>query len=197
MNTSDLFFTLENKIGPRLLFLGVKTSDEVRHFSIPRIREKPILFIANILRLGDNRLGHWLCILISDNRSKDIYFLDSYAINPTLYGRDFSYFINRYSDFNIQMNTKRLQASDSIVCGLYCCYFIYILSRENIYELARLIRYKFSSLNYKENDKQIFRFYIRNLNTMECNYWRERGGISSYKNCLSEINRKGGKRPLG
>ena len=172
MNTEDLLRVLRGKLGNLVSFQGVLASDQVRNYIIPEFRENKIAFIANIIESTDSRLGHWVIFIIAKSPCNIIYFLDSYGLNPHHYSDNFKYFLNKYSKYTVRKLNKRLQDSDSIVCGLYCAYFIYHISRKSIDFLFHLLKKDFSVNNYKKNDAYIFSFYSKFLNRRSCQYWK-------------------------
>ena len=129
MNTNDVMYALRNKLGDKIYFAGVLSSDEVQSFKIPTLRLKPLIFIANILRKYDRKLGHWVTFLISKSPDNQIFFYDSYGLKPEWYSKDFASFINKNTRYDLYTHNRRLQSPTSLVCGLYCCHFVYLCSK--------------------------------------------------------------------
>lgn len=65
---------------------------------------------------------HWLCIIFSN--SNDAEYFDSLGRSPSFYGFNLTNFISRNSR-NIRMLLKKIQHSDSNLCGLYVLFFIF------------------------------------------------------------------------
>ena len=192
MNANDLMLALRGKIGNKIDFTGVISSDQIKNIQIPLVREKPISFISNILRGEDKRLGHWIVFLISESPRKYIYFFDSYGLKPDLYSLDFRMFLSNNSDFEVYTFNKKLQSSTSLVCGLYCSYFIYHISRYALNKVISIINQTFHANQSSQNDKRVYEFYVDKLNSRPCQYWKNReDAIITYEQCLGIVNERG------
>ena len=188
MNTADIADVLKGRVGPRLLFRGVLSSDQVKTFEIPRCREKDIAFVANILRMGDKRMGHWVVFLIKKSPEKTIYFLDSYGMKPRFYSKDFSEFVSRYQEYEVYSLSGKLQSDTSLICGLYASWYIYHCSRYTLSNVIRILRRNFTVGRGKENDATVFRFYLKKLNRKKCSYWRDIDqSLVTYNQCIAGL----------
>ena len=190
MDAYDLLYALRNKLGNKIDFAGVFSSDHVREFHLPLRRDKTIAFIANILREGDTRLGHWVAFAITKPPQNRIYFYDSYGLNPVLYTPDFKVFLKRNSDFEIYSFNRRLQSPKSSVCGLYCAHFIYLISKYEINKAVNILRRVFPTERGRKNDQRVYEFYINYLNTRPCLHWKNKTrAMITYEECKKNLLR--------
>ena len=164
MNTADIHYVLKGKVGNKILFRGVLAADQVRSLQIPNDRERDIAFVANILRLGDKRMGHWVVFLILKSPMKKIYFFDSYGMQPTFYSSDFDDFLKRNREYQLYILDRKLQSDESLVCGLYASWFIYHCSRYTLSKVIQILKKSFAVGKEEENDEAKFNFYLRKLN---------------------------------
>ena len=163
-------------------------ADQVNSFEIPNDREKDIAFVANILRLGDKRMGHWVVFLIIKSPMKKIYFFDSYGMEPTFYSGDFDNFLKRNREYELYTLNRKLQSDESLVCGLYASWYIYHTSRYTLSKVMQLLKKSFTSGKEKENDKAVFQFYLKKLNRKKCSYWRNIDeSLVTYKQCMKGL----------
>ena len=188
MDERDLIYALHRKVGNKVTFLGIKTSEQVRYLEIPSRRVKPLCFIANILRRNDRALGHWVVFLIFPYPC--LVFYDSYGVNPRWYGSDFSQFINRYDNYQLYFSSRPIQGARSLVCGLYCCHFIYLVSWYSWYKALVMLKSSFNSNNPDGNDKRMLEFYASYLNAKPCSMWRgQRYAMLSFEDCQKLLKR--------
>jgi hypothetical protein len=68
--------------------------------------------------------SHWVAIYAPNNDT--VYYFDSYADEPNNFLKNY---LSRYK--KIYKNKKSLQDQLSIVCGQYCIYVLYMLSKKN------------------------------------------------------------------
>ena len=188
MNSYDIYEVLRNRVGRNILFRGVLASDQVKSFEIPNMRDKDIAFIANILRLGDKRMGHWVVFLITKSPTKEIYFFDSYGLSPVFYSNDFAEFLKCNKEFELYAIKRKLQSDTSLVCGLYASWYIYHCSRYSLSRVMHILKKNFPTDNGKHNDKAVFNFYIKKLNRKKCSYWRNIDkSLVTYVQCRSSL----------
>ena len=193
MNTKELNLCLKNRLGNKINYVGVFSSDEVGDIKIPINRSMPIMFIANILSSTDdvNLMGHWICVYVEKHPYKQIIFLDSFGVNPILYCSGFKYFIERNRLFNIKQLGMQMQSSDSYKCGLYVVYFIHYTSLYGISELIMKIENNFSMNNTIANDRYVTKYYLTYLTNKKCIQWMSGSDRAiTYKECLAIINKK-------
>ncbi|CAC5417050.1 unnamed protein product [Mytilus coruscus] len=79
----------------------------------------PTAFIINTDRKQDPG-RHWLAFYVTSHRGE---FFDSYGRKPSSYSDVFNDFFV-VNNLTLQHNDKRLQSSDSKVCGYYCIYYL-------------------------------------------------------------------------
>ena len=189
MDVRELELALRSKIGDRVHYIGVYTSD-----NLPTVQYsiKPIIFIANTLKSSSdiNIIGHWVAFYIEYYPSKRIIFFDSYGISPYRYpNKSFSQYINMYKKKKMVLyyTSRQLQPNLSIKCGLYVLLFIHYTTH---YGLDNFIQYihQFHSKNaLSYNDKYVTRYYFKFLaKSKNCLEWKTKGKKAiTYKECLS------------
>ena len=200
MNSLDVWHALRGKLGNVGTFAGVLSSDKVRSFRIPLIRERSISFIANILRSNDRKLGHWVVFYVEASPINRIYFYDSYGLPPDIYTLDFSKFIGHYRErgYDLYAFDKALQGDASLICGLYCAHFIYHCTRFSISKVLRIISQTFQKNKPLTNDRRVFDFYQKKLNTKECSYWKAIDkSLVTYRQCVNARKKKDKKKKVG
>lgn len=142
MNTLQLEFFMKKDNFINKVFGGVLAKDQLSFFTT----KKPKAYIVNTD--PSNKIGkHWIVIWLDECST----FFNSSGKSPDI---DFSKFIIANSE-QYRFNTKRLQASDSNLCGQYCLLFCYFKSRNfSFKEILDLF-----SDNYELNDKIVKYFY--------------------------------------
>lgn len=129
-------------------FIGVFAADQLNF----HIAKRPACLISNTDNA--NMPGtHWVAIYF-DVRGNAFYF-DSFGRN--VYSQQFDKFLKMNAK-RIHVNKKRLQSSDTLVCGMYCIYFLYYITRNILNSFKR-----FSALNYLFNDKIVCRFMFKHF----------------------------------
>lgn len=174
MDTSELQYSLRGKLGDKVNYIGILSSDKVGIIHIPFIRSKPFVFIANILNneVDKNVMGHWVTFYVEKSPSKNIVFFDSYGINLKLYCKEFSDFIDRNNSFRIYEFGKQIQPNNSYKCGLYALFFVHYLSYKGIRETIFRVKNIFSYTNLLSNDRYVTRYYYAHLNKKNCYWWK-------------------------
>lgn len=134
----------------RNVFYGVYSCDELEQLE-PPIQTKIALIINTD---PSNKPGmHWQCLWIIDDRTS--YFFDSYGRPPT--NHYIKEFIKKNSNETVWKN-QQLQSFDSLLCGEYCCIFLWNmwdgLSIDNFYKL-----FSKNGIDYEKNDKQLRKLY--------------------------------------
>ena len=128
-------------------FKGVKTRD-IHIPSNPILNNKEIA--AYVVNTGYARSGvHWVLVLFTS--SCNIFF-DSFGRSPS------DLFLEtqiKQVNTSIIYNIKQLQHPKSSVCGHWAIYYTYFLCKGH--SLTE-INSRFSSTNYLENDKIVFKF---------------------------------------
>lgn len=134
MDTLQLTSVLSESPYTRKTFLGVFPSDWLPK---QRLHQRPAGLVVNTH--PHNLPGeHWLAIyLTADGRGE---FFDSYGHPPTspLFPKPILRFLRKNVRETV-FQTRQLQASDSVVCGYHCIFFLQLrskgLSFEQIQEL--------------------------------------------------------------
>lgn len=93
---------------------------------------------------------HWVAFFIDENG--DLETFDSYGNSPSLYSENIKRYMNNF-ERNIN-NTKRLQSSETRVCGQYCLF--YLMCRCKGYSLNDII--KVFSGDFRLNDQFVYNF---------------------------------------
>ena len=164
MNSHDIIWSLKNKLGGRVKFMGVYSADEVSNMNFHNYSsDKPYIFIANTLPSNIYSLGHWIVYYV-DTKIKQIYVFDSYGLDPRVYTQYFKRFFNNHPSFKIWYNIKRLQAEDSYVCGLYAVHATKTITNKGLNYFLQYIDRGWSFNNYRHNDRKIVR--LTNIHTL-------------------------------
>lgn len=168
MNSQQIQTALRGKINNQQInFLGCFSADEIVNLDVVDRKDKRgIVFIANILTKNQLQLmGHWIVFYIAN---KCIYFFDSYGLEPRLYSKHFINFLKKNSTFTILKNTFRLQADDTLVCGVYCCVFVFLLGKLGIMKTCLFITKSFSRKNFLNNDRKVIRYAYDHFVMPQC-----------------------------
>ena len=191
MDTEELDSCLKYRLGDRVNYIGIFTSDDVGNMRLVNDRKKPIIFIANTLTRADdiNVMGHWICFYIEKSPFNEVIFFDSYGLDPGLYCKGFETFISRNELYSIYDFGMQLQSTESYKCGLYVAFFIHYTSLCGIHETISKIKHTFSVYNTHANDRYVTRYFLTYLSGKSCAQWR-RGNkrAITYKECLANIN---------
>ena len=193
MDTEELDSCLKYKVGDKVNYIGIFTSDDVGNMKIDSGRTKPIIFIANTLTRADDVkvMGHWVCFYIEKSPFNDVIFFDSYGLNPRLYCKGFESFISINKSFSIHDFGMQLQPTESYKCGLYAVFFIHYTSLCGINETVMKIKNTFSIYNTYSNDRYVTRYYLTHLSKRLCSQWMKGYNRAiTYKECLSVINHR-------
>ena len=148
MNTSQLV-RIFTKIGGD--FQGVFTNDNFRIVNRG-------YYIVNTVS-DPSIMGHWVLFHIDERNN--VNFIDSFAKNPRIYGGNISKICNELNAKNV-VNIQ-LQSDDSLLCGLYCVYFVFYLTKE--YSFKRILSH--FSYNYRMNDRIVERI-LSKLGIQKC-----------------------------
>lgn len=94
-------------------------------------------------------MGHWVLFFIDEGNQ--VNFIDSFAKHPSTYGGNIFKICNKFNAKYVVKN--QLQSNDSLLCGLYCVYFIFYLNKK--FKMERILSH--FSCNYKKNDRMVER----------------------------------------
>lgn len=164
-------------LGDLKYFRGVYAADQIADTlmkkQILKNRNQPTAFIVNT-HPSQGPGEHWLAFYITpsserNNNNNDyiIEFFDSFGYNKSLSFIHTEYFYNfiRNNCFKtekIYTNIQRLQDRKSILCGYYCCLFLYFRCFYQ-YDFEKIITEIFTKQSYKKNDlnvKKLFKKYL-------------------------------------
>lgn len=112
LKTHEIWQIMTQDQFAREVFAGVFPIDRIpSHFSFPA---------AIIINTDphDKPGQHWISIYF-ESSSKATFF-DSFGQPPEFYGVRFD---------RLKWSSKRLQSSNSVICGLYCCLFVMFMAR--------------------------------------------------------------------
>lgn len=144
MNTHQIQCAIDCEQEMSKQIIGVFAADQ-----IPFHRSTPFGFIVNT---DPQSLPgkHWIACYVDSNNVLEIF--DSYGNSSNIR----SLFINRYmKDFHRTMiNPKRLQSSNSRVCGQYCLF--YLMCRCRGYTMTDITN--IFSQDFELNDQYVFDF---------------------------------------
>lgn len=142
-------------------FLGIFASDQLPE----KITSKPCALIVNT-DPSDQPGQHWVAIYVSKEGSLE--YFDSFGFYPFI--DSFKTFINNNCSDG-SFNAKRLQSETSMVCGLYCIYFL--VHRARNISLKQILS-KFDAKDYCSNDTIVCQFVNKyfNVKTNVCDFSR-------------------------
>ena len=175
MDTLEINKVLKGRLGHKVHYIGVFTSDSLPHISF---NSKPIVYIVNSLssKADIRRVGHWVAFYISFYPEKKVIFYDSYGLPPEFYSPHFSKFIhNQYSSFSIYEFGIQLQPNSSHKCGLYVLQFIHFVSHHGLDMFVNYYQNHFSQTRLNKNDVTTTQYYFKHLSfAKECSYWKNK-----------------------
>ena len=125
-------------------FGGVKAADELPT-CVDHSRKFFIVNTHNSYQTGE----HWVAMYLDPVPE----FFDSLALSPEYYKKSFQYFLVNHGP-SYRHNVKRLQSSDSIVCGQYCLFYIYHRSRN----ISMKLMFDMFSEDLESNDRLVSEF---------------------------------------
>lgn len=163
MNSRQLTSYLRCNVSTSPFFRGVFAVDEV----LAALRgdrtkvdeeDRARFYIVNT-DVATKRGRHWILLFVNP-RTRCIYFLDSYAQNPSEYGvimKDVATTMRdqhpMYTYFELPFC---IQSNVSALCGLYCIYFAYQLCRNVSFNDMCA---QFSPSDRRNNDKKLLHWY--------------------------------------
>ena len=122
------------------------------------VNNAPRAYIINSQESSNTYNGHWICVYYDGHNFE---FFDSFGKPPDYYSR----FLTRVlesNDTEYRMNTKRLQADSSAVCGHYCLYYCYYRCRGKT--MADILKEAFTKDLYS-NDLYVYDFIRTHFNS--------------------------------
>ena len=143
MNTYQLQCAIDCDLTMKHSICGVYAADE-----IPQTLQASHGFIANT-DPKQKQGQHWIAFLY-DNGVLECF--DSYGKSPDQYSASFKHFMSKYS--RLKVNTKRLQSSNTTVCGQYCLFFL--MCRTRGLPMEQIIN--MIEQNYYLNDQFVYNF---------------------------------------
>lgn len=106
------------------IFMGVIPKNQIIHHVISKKHTHKAV-IVNTDEYGQKG-SHWVAIFSPQN-TNTIFYFDSYGLNPS-YDFHIMALIKSFGKKRLFHSNVALQSLDSSVCGLYCIYFLYIMS---------------------------------------------------------------------
>jgi len=162
MNTAEITHLIGQDLKLTKIFLGVFPSDK-----LPPIKGKRQCLIANTD--DSSQPGqHWVAFYADKNGT--IEYFDSFGREP--YIDSFIDYLKMHDTESVRFNARHLQNDDSMVCGIYCLYYLYYKARG--VSLKRIL--KAFSRNYHRNDITVCsflyeKFHVRlNICDYKCKY---------------------------
>ena len=122
------------------------------------VNNVPRAYIINSQESSNTYNGHWICVYYDGHNFE---FFDSFGKPPDYYSRFLTRFLES-NDTEYQMNTKRLQADSSAVCGHYCLYYCYYRCRGKT--MADILKEAFTKDLYS-NDLYVYDFIRTHFNS--------------------------------
>lgn len=119
-------------------------------------RNKVCCYIINL----DNEDGtHWTCMICYYN---ECYYFDSYGI---IMPHEIIKFCKK-NKLKLTYNQTQIQSFESVLCGYFCFYFLYYMTkhakRDNMRKLLNLFIEPFDSINQEKNDSKI-QYFIKQI----------------------------------
>ena len=193
MDTSEIQNSLKYKLGDKIEYLGVFTSDHITNIKINKYRIKVVGFICNTLESTDSAtiMGHWVAFAIDKSPNDRIIFFDSYGFDPRLYAKGFRRFIDNNRNFKLFSFDRQYQLDTSYKCGLYTIFFIHNISLEGLRQTIIKIRSNLKQGNGHQNDEFVSRYYLKHITSGNCQQWRNKNGKTAftYQECKNLLNR--------
>ena len=187
MDVRELEIGLRGKLGDKINFAGIYTSDNIPHVTH---LSKPIIFIVNTLKSTSdiNAVGHWVAFYVMGSPVQTIVFFDSYGFHPKMYGKEFANVIERYHKLpffkTLSYFSMRLQPDLSMKCGLYVLFFIHYCSHKGLQKFLNIYQSTFSSKNLQNNDLFVTKYYFKHLNKNSCRHWKRGSNRAiTFKEC--------------
>ena len=172
MDVRELETSLSGRIGSKVNYLGVFTSDKLPFM---KTYSKPGIFIANTLKSNADvrTVGHWVCFYIEFLPDRRIIFFDSYGLPPSIYCEGFREFITNHKDFSIYDYGRQFQPDVSVKCGLYVLFFIHFISLYGVDRISWVFKHVFSKKDLQSNDKYVTLYYFKYLSRSHaCRNWK-------------------------
>lgn len=147
MDTKEIYDIIRKKGSLASIFLGVFPSD-----MLPKVvKKRPSAIIINTDPA--NKPGkHWVAAYFNNDNS--VEYFDSYGLSP--FNNEILNFLSENSSV-IYKNGVHLQGLNSLVCGLYCIFFLYFKCRG--YSLNKIL--KFFDKNRDKNDAKVCNFMYK------------------------------------
>ena len=159
MNAREIQDGLAGVLGDRVYFLGCHGQSHVSDLiHIARKQAKPCVFIINTLNesMGHNYMGHWITVYLNF-QSRTIGYYDSYNLHPKFNSPILHQFMQKCPHMKISTLNYRFQGLSSLVCGIYCMYFCFLLSHHTLKRAMCIIHATFRKSQFLQNDKKVTR----------------------------------------
>ena len=167
MDNITLNRVLKQFINTKYNYLGIFTISQLSTIDTKKYKYLAlILFIPNISKI----LGHWTVLIKVKN---NIYFLDSFGLNPKLYNFDLKHTFKSKIKYNYYYLNVQIQSNSSTTCGAYAIYFIHtmILCKYNIICLKKKINKHLKNRIKSINDNFVIQYmydYFKNSLPNNC-----------------------------
>ena len=172
MDVREIETSLRGRIGTKVVYLGVFTSDKLPY---NKISNKPTVFIANTLKSSANihTVGHWVCFYMEFHPFQRLIFFDSFGFPPRMYCEGFRKFLSYHNAFSIYDYGRQLQPTTSVKCGLYAVFFIHFISHYGIDRFSWTLKHIFSKKDLQSNDRYTSLYYFKYLSRpVGCKKWK-------------------------
>jgi len=143
MNTYQLQCAINCDPQMKRKIVGVYAADK-----IPHTLQNQSGFIANT-DPHQQHGRHWIAFF---NANEELECFDSYGLSPDKYSHSFKSLMSNFS--KLKVNTKRIQSSDTVVCGQYCLF--YLMCKTRGYTLEQIVN--IFNNNYHFNDQFVYNF---------------------------------------
>jgi hypothetical protein len=150
MNNLQIDQILRNTQTTKSGYLGCFSADNIPMGS------KVGFMVVNVASNG-SAMGHW--VMFYSNGKRAIFF-DSFGLSPNIYLGKIAKYYNSF-EYGTAAIEKAIQNSNSYVCGAYCIYYIYYLSKNTP---LSVINRRFSHKTKLGNDKRVEKFIMKLAN---------------------------------
>lgn len=139
--------------------VNICTMDEIFHF---RLDEKLINIMIINTAVGNQTLGHYLCVIRSE---LGIFMFDSFGMRPDFYNQKLEDYILSYK-LPVTVWKGRLQSFRSLACGCYVMVLIYYISKYKSVKSAFDIFRVYFNKKYFQNDILVVKLMYQLFTTL-------------------------------
>ena len=147
---------------PSTRYLGCLMVDSCLRALPSREDENGNCFVFSVVNVlpsyaSRGKMGHYLLLAF---KGSTVYYFDSFGLPMTLYSPYLARYASeckRMGHRVISLPTRRLQATTSLVCGLYVLQAAYLIAKGGLERFKVHIRTRYTN-NYSRNDRTVVRW---------------------------------------